>query len=84
MKINLQFNALNLNALNSKKHNFHIREELCYERRQKIKHASVASASAPDHRIGCSLYPAENGRTDDWTIYELDHNLYVLQGITHK
>ena len=61
MKINLQFNALNLNALNSKKHNFHIREELCYERRQKIKHASVASASAPDHRSGCSLHPAETG-----------------------
>ena len=78
MKINLQFNALNLNALNSKKHDFHIREELCYERRQKIKHASVASASAPDHRSGCSLHPAENGRTDDWTIYELDHHLSVL------
>ena len=38
----------------------------------------VASASAPDHRSGCSLHPAENGRTDDWTIYELDHHLSVL------
>ena len=26
----------------------------------------------------CSLHPAENGRMDDWTIYELDHHLSVL------
>ena len=54
MKINLQFNALNLNALNSKKHDFHIREELCYERRQKIKYDTTKSMNKTSTYRGTS------------------------------
>lgn len=33
---------------------------------------------ASDHRISRSLHPAEDGRTDDRTVFQLDHHLSVL------
>lgn len=31
-----------------------------------------------DHRISRSLHPAEDGRTDDRTVFQLDHHISVL------
>ena len=51
------------------------------ERRKETEYASVAGASASDHRIGGSLHPVEDGRPDDRIVYELDHHLSVLQSL---